>query len=91
MKNIRARFICKQQPFLATMINAKNLRELVFSYRYNGRIKTFTNFEALDHFFKNGKKENFVEVQQILAREKYSVKAINDFAYRYGLEFLVKE
>ena len=83
-------FNCNKNIFLSKMINSKKIKETTFSVKYNGKIKLFTNYEALNHFFRSASKSQLKEVQLILQREKFSEKAINEFALNYGKEFLAK-
>ena len=81
------KFNCNKNVFLSNMINMRNLKEITYSHTVSGKVIFFTNYEALNHFFKHADKPQLKEVQLLLNRDKFSVKSINEFAYNYGLEF----
>ena len=83
-------FVCKNNKFLATMVNSRNLKEVHFSYNHKGHTVLYTNIEILDISFKTATKSQLIQTQQLLQQQRFSEKAINDFAYHFGEEFIVK-
>lgn len=83
-------FECKTNKFLANMINKKNIKEIHFTYEYNGHIVMYSNIELLEMFFQNATRPQLIQAQQILQQKKFSEKAINDFIYNLGKDFILK-
>lgn len=83
-------FISKQNKFLAQMFNSKKIEEKQFAIEdKKGKIHLVSNIEALEHFLKFAPKKHQVYIQQLLGMEKYSVKAINKFAYNYAKDYMI--
>lgn len=84
-------FKSKNNPFLAQMLNSKNIEEITYVFNTSsGKKILITNIEALEHFLTYAKKNQQQSIQQILAKSKYSVKEINLFAKNYAENFLIK-
>lgn len=83
-------FECKNNKFLATMINKRKLKEIHFTYDNKGQMVMYSNLELLDIFFKNATRPQLIQAQQILKAQNFSENAINDFIYHFGKDFLLK-
>ena len=84
-------FKSKNNPFLAQMLNSKNIQEVTYVlYTPYGKKVLVTNIEAIEHFLMYAKKNQQQSIQNILAKSKYSVKEINLFAKNYAENFLIK-
>lgn len=84
-------FKSKNNPFLAQMLNSKNIEEITYVFNTpSGKKILITNIESLEHFLTYAKKNQQQSIQQILAKSKYSIKEINLFAKNYAENFLIK-
>ncbi len=80
------KFRCNKNKFLEQMLNMKPLKEEKFLYKknYTGEIVELTNHYIVQNFLDTANKSGISEAQQILHAQKYSIKAINDFARYMG-------
>lgn len=84
-------FKSKNNPFLAQMLNSKNIQEVTYVLNTpSGKKVLITNIEAIEHFLMYAKKNQQQSIQNILAKSKYSVKEINLFARNYAENFIIK-
>ena len=85
-------FKSKNNPFLAQILNSKNIKEITYVFNTPSGKKVFiSNIEALEHFLTYAKKNQQQQIQHILGKSKYSVKEINLFARNYAENFLIKD
>lgn len=83
-------FECKNNPFLASVLNSKKMKEITFRFNKNGKVIFLTNIEILHHFLKNSNKNQLKTIQNLLARSNYSVSEINFFAKSYARDYMLK-
>lgn len=81
---MKKKFVCKRNKFLENILNMKNIEERI--YVING--VCISNYEILDAFLKNATTNDLKQVQQLLAKEKYSNKSIDDFVKNAGYNFI---
>lgn len=83
-------FQCPKNKFLASMINSRKLETVHFTFEHNGNTILLSNIEILETFFRNANKNQLAQTQQMLQQDKFSVKSINNFAYYFAKEYLIK-
>lgn len=84
------KFTCKKNKFLENIFNMKSIPEQLFSYKGSKGAVILTNHQIIQRFFDEATAKDLIQVQQMLAQEKYSNKAISDFIKSAG-NMLVKK
>lgn len=85
-------FISKNNPFLAQILNKKNIKEITYVLiAPSGKKVIVTNIEALKHFLENSPKNRQKQIQELLYKSNYSIKEINFFAKNYAESFLINK
>lgn len=81
-------FKCSKNKFLEKVLNMKQIPIKNFNYKKDGNIIVLTNHKILQEFLNQASPKELIQVQHILAMEKYSIRAINDFVKEAGQDIV---